>query len=124
DPQFALAHARIGYVYAVRMGQGETARPYLDKALTLAGRMREKDTLFIAAWLATAARDTAGALEVYRNLLARYPLETEAWQRLSWGLQTQSRKEKAVRAIRQGLLTDPEWKDLHNALGSVCMRLG
>ncbi|HZS06078.1 MAG TPA: tetratricopeptide repeat protein [Blastocatellia bacterium] len=124
DPQFALAHARIGYVYAVRMGQGEKARPYLEKALTLAGRLSEKDKLFIAAWLATAARDTAGAIEVYRNLLARYPLETEAWQRLSWVLQTQNRNEEALRAIRQGLLTDPEWKDLHNALGSVCMRLG
>jgi tetratricopeptide (TPR) repeat protein/DNA-binding winged helix-turn-helix (wHTH) protein len=124
DPQFAMAHARIGYVYAVRLGQGEKARPHLEKALALADRLSEKDKLFITAWQATAARDPARAIEVYRELIARYPMETEAYQRLNWILQTQERNEEALQVIRQGLLTDPDWKDLHNALGSVCMRLG
>jgi hypothetical protein len=31
NPQFALAHARIGYVYAARMGEGAKAKPYLEK---------------------------------------------------------------------------------------------
>jgi tetratricopeptide (TPR) repeat protein/DNA-binding winged helix-turn-helix (wHTH) protein len=124
DSQFAMAQARIGYVYAVRMGQGEKARPYLDRALALAGRLSEKDKLFITAWQASAVRDPARAIEVYHDLIARYPMETEAYQRLSWVLQTQNRNEEALTVIRQGLLTDPDWKDLHNALGSVCMRLG
>jgi tetratricopeptide (TPR) repeat protein/DNA-binding winged helix-turn-helix (wHTH) protein len=124
DPRFAMAHARIGYVYAVRMGQGDKARPYLEKALALADRLSEKDKLFISAWLANAARDRARAIEVYRDLTARYPMETEAYQRLNWLLQTQNRNEEALAVIRQGLLTDLESKDLYNALGSVCMRLG
>ena len=124
DPQFALAHARIGYVYAVRMGQGEKARPYLDKALAMADRLGEKDRLFITAWQTNAAHDPGRAIEVYRDLIARYPMETEAYQRLNWVLQTQNRNEEALQVIRQGLLTDPDWKDLHNALGTVCMRLG
>ncbi len=124
DPQFAMAHARIGYVYAVRMGQGEKARPYLEKALALGDRLSEKDNLFITAWQATAERNPARAIEVYRELIARYPLETEAYQRLNHVLQAQDHNEEALQVIRQGLLTDPEWKSLYNQLGSVSMRLG
>ncbi|QQS46983.1 MAG: tetratricopeptide repeat protein [Acidobacteriota bacterium] len=122
DPEFALAHARIGYVYAVRMGQGEKAKSYLEKAL--AGRLSEKDRLFVAAWQASAARNPERAIEIYRDINSRYPMETEGWQRLSWLLQTQNRNEEALEVIRQGLVTDPEWKDLYNSLGTVCMRLG
>jgi eukaryotic-like serine/threonine-protein kinase len=124
DPQFALAHARIGYVYAVRMGQGEKAKPYLEKALARAERLSEKDKLYIRAWLAHAARDMARVIEMYRELNTRYPLETEAYQRLAWVLERQQRNEEALAVVRQGLLADPEWKDLYNALGIVCMRLG
>lgn len=124
DPQFALAHARIGYVYAVRMGEGEKAGPHLEKALSLSDRLSEKDKLFITAWQATAARDSARAIEVYRELIARYPMETEAYLRLDYALQTQDRNEEALQVIRQGLITDPEWKDLYNHLGGVLMRLG
>ncbi len=123
DPQFALAHARIGYVYAVRMGQGEKARPYLEKALDFAERLSEKDKLFITAWLANATRNPARTIEVYRELIARYPMETEAYQRLSAVLQTQERWEEALQVTQQGLVTDPESKDLYNHLGGVCMRL-
>jgi len=124
DPQFAMAHARIGYVYAVRMGQGDKAGPHLGKALALADQLSEKDKLFITAWQANAAHDTARAIDVYHDLTARYPMETEAYQRLSVLLQTQNRNEEALTVIRRGLLTDPEWKDLYNQLGGVCMRLG
>ncbi len=124
DPEFAMAHARIGYVYAVRMGDGEKARPSLEKALALPDRLNEKDKLFITAWQASAALDPARAIEVYRDLTARYPMETEAYQRLGWVLLTQERNEEALTVIRQGLVTDPEWKDLYNQLGGTLMRLG
>ncbi|MEP7341244.1 MAG: tetratricopeptide repeat protein [Acidobacteriota bacterium] len=127
DPRFAMADARIGYIYAVRMGQGEKARPYLAKALQLndqsPGRLNERDKLYIAAWSANAGYDPERAIAAYRELLARYPLETEAYQRLGWALQKLNRNEEALQVIRQGLVTDPEAKDLYNALGSVCMRL-
>lgn len=124
DPQFAMAYARIGYVYGVRLGFGDQARPYLEKALALADRLSEKDRLFINAWLASAAHDAARAIEVYRDLIARYPMETEAWQRLNWALQALNRNEEALTVIQQGLVTDPEGKDLYNALGTINMRLG
>ncbi len=124
DPQFAMAHARIGYVYAVRMGQGEKARPYLEKALALADRLSEKDKLYITAWQATSERQPARIIEAYRSLIARYPLETEAYLRLNQTLRAQERDEEALQVIRQGLVIDPEWTPLYNHLGSVLMRLG
>ena len=124
DPRFAMAQARIGYVYAVRVGDGAKAGPYLEKALALSDRLSEKDKLFISAWQANAAHDAERAIVVYRDLIARYPMETEAYQRLGWLLQTQDRNEESLAVIRQGLGADPEWKDLYNALGTVCVRLG
>jgi tetratricopeptide (TPR) repeat protein/DNA-binding winged helix-turn-helix (wHTH) protein len=123
DPDFAMAHARIGYVYAVRLGQGEKASPWLEKALALAGRLSEKDKLFITAWQATAARQPTRIIEAYRELIARHPLETEAYLRLNQTLRAQERDQEALQVIRQGLVIDPEWAPLYNHLGAVSMRL-
>jgi len=124
DPGFAMAYARMGYVYAVRMGNGEKARPFLEKALEMADHVDAKYRLFINAWLAHAMHDPERAIEVYRDLLTQYPLETEAYERLGWLLERQNRNEEALQVIQQGLITDPDWKDLHNLMGSVCMRMG
>ncbi len=128
DPQFAMANARIGYIYAERLGQGEKARLPLAKALQLddqlPGRLNERDKLYIAAWSANANLDTERAHTIYRELLSRYPLETEAYRRLGWGLARQYKYEEALQVTRQGLVTDPEEKDLYNLLGSTCARLG
>jgi tetratricopeptide (TPR) repeat protein len=86
--------------------------------------LNERDKLFIAAWSASADYDAERAIAAYRELLSRYPLETEAYQRLGWVLDRQDRSEEALQVIREGLLSDPEAKDLYNALGSVCLRLG
>lgn len=128
DPQFAMAYARIGYMYAERMGQGEKARPYLTRALQLdaqaPGRLNERDKLYIAAWSAVADLDPVRAIAAYRALLNLYPLEIEAYRRLGWALGRQYKYEEALQVTRQGLVADPEDKDLYNLLGDVCMRLG
>lgn len=128
DPQFAMAYARIGYIHAERMGQGEKAGPHLAKALQLddqaPGRLNERDKLYIAAWSATANLDPPRTIAAYRELLSRYPLETEAYRRLGWALGRQYKYEEALQVTRQGLVTDPEEKDLYNLLGGICLRLG
>jgi tetratricopeptide (TPR) repeat protein len=124
DPRFAMAEARIGYIYAVRMFQGKQAWPHLQKAMRLADRLQEKDMLFIRAWSAQARNESAQAVEAYKAIIAQYPLEAEAYQRLGWLLNSQGRVEEALQVLRQGLVTDPEGKDLYNSLGSVYQRLG
>jgi tetratricopeptide (TPR) repeat protein/DNA-binding winged helix-turn-helix (wHTH) protein len=124
DSQFAMAWARIGYVYAVKWLEYDKGRPYLDKALSLSGRLSEKDRLFVTAWAAIAGKNSAQAIEVYREIVARFPLETEAYERLGLAFYRQGRWEESLPVVRQGLVTDPERKELYNILGYLCLRLG
>ena len=124
DPQFAMAHARIGYVYAVRMGQGEKAIPYLEKAFRLSDRLTEKDKLYINAWYANAKHDALTAIESYQKMLVNYPLEVEAYQRLGWLLISQEKFDEARLAVKHGLVIDAEAKDLYNGLGTSYAQQG
>ena len=82
DPQFAMAHARIGYVYAVTWGLADKGKPHLEKAFQLSDRLTEKDKLYITAWYAIANLDYPGAAQMFRQVIAEYPLEIEAYWRL------------------------------------------
>ncbi len=124
DPQFALAYGRIGYVYAVKWNESEKAKPYLAKAIALADRLSEKDKLFVTAWSAIANNDSVRAIEVYREIIARHPLEVEVYERLGLALYRQARWEEALPLVRQGLVIDPNGKELHNILGYLCLYLG
>jgi tetratricopeptide (TPR) repeat protein len=119
DPQFAMAYARIGYIYAVRWGPKEKAKPYLEKAFQMSDRLTEKDRLYITAWHANANADPTTAIETYQKMIVQYPMEVEGYQRLCWLLIAQRRMDEALLTIKQGLIIDPESKDLYNGLGSV-----
>jgi tetratricopeptide (TPR) repeat protein/DNA-binding winged helix-turn-helix (wHTH) protein/TolB-like protein len=124
DPQFAMAHARIGYAYGVTWDLPEKARPYLEKAFQLSQRLTEKDRLFITAWYEIANRNYPAAIETFRKILAQYPLEVEAYGRLALLLQGEDRLEEAVEVVKQGLAIDSEAKDLYNLLGGIYLLLG
>ncbi|MEW6126672.1 MAG: tetratricopeptide repeat protein [Acidobacteriota bacterium] len=124
DSEFAMAYARIGYVYAVRLGQGDKAKPYFAKALELGERLSDKERLFIAAWSANANYDTEQAIKTYQELLEKYPLEVEAYQRLSWLLLAQENYEETLAVLKQGVIIDPEAKDLYNAMGETYQMQG
>ncbi|NOT63443.1 MAG: tetratricopeptide repeat protein [Acidobacteria bacterium] len=117
DPQFAMAHARIGYVYAVTWGLAAQGKPPLEKAFQLAHRLTEKDRLYITAWYAIANLDYPNAAQTLRQLLAQYPLEVEAYWRLGRLLLGEEQYEEAIATLKRGLVVDAEAKDIYNALG-------
>ena len=117
DSQFAMAYARIGYVYAVSWGRVDDGRPYLEKAFRLSERLTEKDKLYITAWYAIANLDYANAIKCFRDIVARFPLEVEAYYRLASLLQGEERPEESVAVLKQALVIDSEAKELYNALG-------
>jgi eukaryotic-like serine/threonine-protein kinase len=119
DPEFAMAHARVGYTYSVTWAQTEKGKPYLEKAFQLSHRLTEKDRMNIAAWYAIAHMDFSGAITAYRGIIARFPLETEAYWRLSKLLAGEEKYEEAIEAVRLGLAVDGGSKDLYNSLGGI-----
>jgi tetratricopeptide (TPR) repeat protein len=124
DPEFAMAHARIGYVYAVMWGRSEEGKPYLERASTLGYRLTEKDKLHVAAWTAIADHDFAAAIPPLRDIINKFPDETEAYWRLGRVLTGEGQHEDAVAVLKQGLAVDPHAKDIYNFLGGLTSQLG
>ena len=121
DPEFALAHARIGYIYAVvHNNEGEKAKPYLEKAFQLSHRLTERDHLWITTWYAVAHEDIERVRRTLRQIIAQYPLEVEAYFYLGRFMTT---VEEQIATYKQGLAIDPAAYDIWNLLGfTYCHR--
>ena len=124
DPQFAMAHARIGYTYAITWGLAAKAKPYLEKAFGLSDRLTEKDRLNIAVWYSIANLDYPNAIEFYRQIISKYPTETESYLRLGNLLSGEEQFDEAEIMLKQGLAIDADAPLLYNALGNLYSILG
>lgn len=116
DPEFAMAHARIGYTYAVAEGLADKGKAPLERAFRLSERLTELDRLNITAWYAIANLDYPSAIRSLQDVIAKYPLETEAYWRSGRLLLGEERYDEAINVLKQGLLVDPDGKDIYNAL--------
>ena len=125
DPRFAMAYARIGYIYAVTWGQmPDKGKTYLEKAFQLSDRLTERDRLYISAWYAIANYDYPAAIDTMRRLVAEYPGEIEAYAHLGKLLRGEERFDEAIIALKQGLPMDHEAGHLYNALGGIYSQQG
>ena len=124
DPDFAMAHARIGYIYAVTWGWAEKGKPFLEKAFALSDRLTERDRLYIGAWYAIANLDYPAAIRSFREIINKYPLETEAYLRLGYLLKGEEQFDEAIGVLKQGLTIEPDSPALYNALGLIYSLLG
>ncbi len=124
DPEFAMAYARIGYTYVLTSARIDEGKPYLEKAFKLTHRLSEYDRLNISAWYALANQDYEAAIKSFRDIIERYPLEVEAYQRLGRLLHGEDRFDEAVEILKQGLVIDPGAKELYNSLGSTYSDMG
>ena len=124
DPDFAMAHARIGYTYVIGWGRPEEGKPHLEKSFKLTARLSERDKLNIAAWYAVANQDYAAAIKSFHDIVARYPLDIESYRQLGRLLRGENRLDEAIEIFKQGLVIDPEAADLYNGLGAAYSDLG
>jgi len=125
DPQFAMAYARIGYTHLfIRVGEGDQAKPYLAKAFQLSHRLTDKDKLYLTALSAQISDGNASAIRAFRDLIAQYPHEAEAYLPLGNLLRYTGRLAEASAVFEQGLVIDPEAKEIYNALGFAHSGLG
>jgi tetratricopeptide (TPR) repeat protein/DNA-binding winged helix-turn-helix (wHTH) protein len=119
DPGFAMAHARIGYVYALTWSTPEQGKPYFAKALALGDRLSERERLYVLAWQAIADRDYVRAIDHCRLLVSRYPTDVEAYDRLGRLLTGEERLAEAIETLNRGLVVDPHSPELNNAIGNA-----
>lgn len=126
DPTFAMAYARIGYIYTlVRVNERVRARPYLDKALQLAQRLSEKEMLYVKAWAALVENDDEQAARAFYAVIAQDPREVEAYFRLSFILRHGLRRaDEALRVLEQAAVIDPEAPHIQNQLGLLYQGFG
>ncbi len=124
DPGFVMAHARIGYAYAVTDSELARGRPYLERAFRLADKLTERDRRYIVAWYAIANSDYARAMRSYTELIAEYPNDGESYLRLANLLRGDSRHEEALELLRRANGIDAEDPKIYNALSGVLSEMG
>ncbi|HEV7764731.1 MAG TPA: tetratricopeptide repeat protein [Thermoanaerobaculia bacterium] len=124
DPEFAMAHARIGYTRGVTGGEAAAARPYLQRAIQLGHRLHDKDRMMIEGWQAIIDSDFDGAIERFRAIVDRYPTDLESHWRLGQLLNGEQRIEEAVAVLERAVLIDPRSPQVLNFLGGLYSSLG
>jgi serine/threonine protein kinase/tetratricopeptide (TPR) repeat protein len=108
DPDFALAHARLGTVYSNR-GDQEASRTHAARAYELRERVSERERLYIEArYFTTAKRDLAKAVEAYNVLLATYPTDFAAHTNLGFLYRNRGDTDDAVRHLQEAVRLAPD----------------
>lgn len=124
DPNFAMAHARIGYAYTSPGGRPAEAKPSLETAFRLSSRLTPTDRLHIAAWYALANLDYPAAVRAYQSLVANNPRDVEAYTRLGALLSGERRVAESIAVLQQALVIDPNSAPTWNTLSGTQNRAG
>jgi tetratricopeptide (TPR) repeat protein len=119
DPGYAMARARIGYVYGVLGGEVARGRPYIEAALAQKERLSGKDRELVLAWQSIVGNNYTEAIDRYRLLLERYPTDVEAHHRLAMLLVGEEQVEEAVAILERARTIEPRSAEILNAAGNL-----
>lgn len=106
DPEFALAHARLGTVYG-NAQEWDLSRRHLARAFELRARVSERERLYITAHYFAATSGDEKTVETYELWRQVYPRDVVAPNNLSAIHYRTGRLEKAVAAAREAVRLDP-----------------
>jgi tetratricopeptide (TPR) repeat protein len=108
DPDFALAHARLGTAYS-NLNDVANSRKHTARAFELRDKVSEAERLYIdARYYTTVKPDTAKAAEAYRVTIATYPTDYASRVNLALILQQGGDLDEAVRLLREAVTIAPE----------------
>jgi tetratricopeptide (TPR) repeat protein len=110
DPEFAMAHAALGYAYYLspdRQSRQE-GEAHFVKALGLLDRLSHRERLWIGALAEDSRGNREAAASSYRTYLAEYPDDQAAWFRLGWTYLAGLRQPgQAIEALKHSIDIDP-----------------
>jgi tetratricopeptide (TPR) repeat protein len=119
DPEFALAHARLGTVLS-NVGQPGEAHEAARRAYELRDKVSERERLYIVARYHTIVdRDAEKAIETYRLLLATYPDDYAAHSNIGTLYRNQARNREALRHLEEAVRLAPTQPLGHLNLGGA-----
>ena len=124
DPEFALAYARLGTVYA-NIGQIEEARKMTARAYELRGKVSEVERLYIEGrYYSTVEPDLQKALDAYKLSLATYPNDYTALTNAALLHKQQGDREEAIRKLELATTVAPDQPLGWSNLGQTYFELG
>jgi tetratricopeptide (TPR) repeat protein len=119
DPNFALAHARLGTVLS-NLGEREEATRAATRAYELRDKVSERERLYIEArYYTTVAEDQTKAIESYRLLLANYPDDYAANGNLGTLYRNRGMLKEAIASLEQATRVAPDEPLGHVNLGGA-----
>jgi tetratricopeptide (TPR) repeat protein len=119
DPNFALAHARLGTVLA-NLGQRAEANKAAARAYELRDKVSERERLYIEArYYTTVGSDKDKAIEAYRLLLATYPDDYAAHTNIGSLYRERGMVKDALLSLEEAVRLAPDQPLGHVNLGST-----
>ncbi len=118
DPDFAIAHARLGYTYAVLWGRPADAEAALERALRIPDGLGSKARSFSEGWLQIARLEFEEATATFEQLAQRFPNDPEALVTLGKLLSGEDQLTAAISALSRAAALAPNDPWVHNSLGN------
>jgi tetratricopeptide (TPR) repeat protein len=119
DPNFALAHARLGTVLS-NLGENAEAEKATRRSYELRDKVSDRERWYIdARYYSTVDRKPEQAIEAYRLLLATYPDDYAAHSNIGTLYRNQGRNKEALRHLEEAVRLSPMQPLGHLNLGGA-----
>jgi tetratricopeptide (TPR) repeat protein len=118
DPNFALAHARLGTVL-FNLNERAEGIQAATRAFELRDKVSERERLYIEArYYTTVTRETAKAVEAYRVSLSTYPDDYVAHSNIGTLYREQGKTKEAIEHLKEAVRLAPGQPIARANLGS------
>ncbi len=122
DPDFAIAYARASEAYR-NIGHNEKAEKLssiaVDRLVKFMDRVPPRDRTFILANHASIIHNTEQAIQSYKDLIADYPEDPEAYYKLALVYESTSDWRLAEENLEKALELDPKFASARYELAKV-----
>jgi tetratricopeptide (TPR) repeat protein len=116
DPEFAMAHLRLGGYYLDLVGNTDMARPSLDRAYALRDRVTDREKHFIAAEYFSARQQFEQARDSLKALTTLYPDDPEFRYELAISYYALEEVAPAITQLRESIRLSPHFARAHGSL--------
>jgi tetratricopeptide (TPR) repeat protein len=124
DPEFALAHARLGTVYS-NIGQAALSIEHRTRAYELRERVSERERLYISGhYYSGVARDNNKALETYDLWKQAYPRDAVPYVNSGRIYGSRGETDKAIAAYLKALELEPTLRFAYSNLIGAYLETG